>query len=381
MQSVKNTCFAIKNNISLLTAHIAAKFRDDLLIGTEHSHKIIPECDTPQVAFLTNNHHKRTISSTITTIRVNNENNNIENNDIENNDIKNNYTNGDDKKDFEFETIDINNPENNKQNFNKNINKQNVDNELTDDEKKEIVIADPKFGMFSLFKYHMTRGYKNEVLRKKNAVYCSHIFSSIAFLPLIIFIAQWSMYIALIANQIDNYDNHTLCPNSASWKEKLIMFGACGLYFVKSFFLWDNLTDRTRLNKMIPATDSWTMLDTFQEFGFNLFVYGANIWIVFVGDSVDSMVVDCLAMEFLMNLDNEFERMYFEYLPEAAVDIYDNVFITYKENYDLLQKKNNNCGFCCMHFLTFIPFKLLLTSLLLFPVFCFFMMIYSPICK
>ena len=32
MQNVKNTCFAIKNNISLLMAHIAAKFRDDLLI-------------------------------------------------------------------------------------------------------------------------------------------------------------------------------------------------------------------------------------------------------------------------------------------------------------------------------------------------------------
>ena len=53
MQNVKNTCFAIKNNISLLMAHIAAKFRDDLLIGIEHSHKIIPECDTPQITFLT----------------------------------------------------------------------------------------------------------------------------------------------------------------------------------------------------------------------------------------------------------------------------------------------------------------------------------------
>ena len=114
----------------------------------------------------------------------------------------------------------------------------------------------------------------------------------------------------------------------APWKEKLIMFGACSLYFVKSFFLWDNLTDRTRLNKMIPATDTWTMLDTFQEeFGFNLFVYGANIWIVFNGDGVENMVLDCLAMEFLMNLDNEFEQMYFEYLPEAAIDIYDNVLL------------------------------------------------------
>ena len=35
----------------------------------------------------------------------------------------------------------------------------------------------------------------------------------------------------------DNYDEYTLCPNAASWKEKMIMFGACGLYFVKSFFM------------------------------------------------------------------------------------------------------------------------------------------------
>tara|TARA_Y100001970_G_C13716428_1_gene594470 strand:- start:156 stop:635 length:480 start_codon:yes stop_codon:yes gene_type:complete len=159
------------------------------------------------------------------------------------------------------------------------------------------------------------------------------------------------------------------------------MFGACGLYFVKSFFLWDNLTDRTRLNKMIPATDTWTMLDTFQEFGFNLFVYGANIWIVFVGQGVDNMVLDCLAMEFLMNLDNEFEQLYFEYLPEAAVDIYDNSFITYKENYDMLEKKNKYCSFYCLHCLTFVPFKALLTSLMLFPFFCFAMMIYTPLCK
>ena len=33
------------------------------------------------------------------------------------------------------------------------------------------------------------------------------------------------------------------------------MFGAAGIYFTKSFFLWDNLTDRTRLNKMNEIHD------------------------------------------------------------------------------------------------------------------------------
>ncbi len=312
-----NFCKIVFNDCNLLCNHIAAKLRDDLLIGTEHSYKVIPICNTPQQEF---------IRETNKLLEAGRE-------------------------------------------------------EMSSDDKKSIVIADPKFGMFSLFKYHVTRGYKNEMLIKKNAVYCSHIFSLLSCLPVIIFCAQWAIYIALVADEAFNTESLEFCPNQANWRQKLIMFGACALYFVKSFFLWDNLTDRTRLNKMIPATDAWTMIDTFQEFGFNLFVYSANIWIVFNGNSVSEMVMDCLAMEFLMNLDNEFEELYFQYLPEAADDIYDNVFISYTDNYKLLEKKENHCSFYCLHCITFIPFKLLLASLLLFPVFCAFMMIYAPLCK
>ncbi len=301
----------VYSNIKLLCAHVCAKMRDDLLIGTEHSYKILPECSTPQNNFLS-------------------------------------------RKSF---------------------------TEISDEDKKQIVIADPKFGMFSLFKYHITRGYNNEILKKKNAVYCSHIFSLLSFLPIIVFLSQWAMYIGIISHQINEYDGESLCPQNANWDSKLVMFGASGIYFTKSFFLWDNLTDRTRLNKMLPATDTWTMLDTFQEFGFNLFVYAANIWIVFAEQNIGEMVLDCVAMEFLMVLDNEFEVLYFEYLPEAAVDIYDNVFVDYGKNHELIEKKKNNCGFYCLQCLTFLPFKLLLVSLLLFPVFCGFMMIYGPICK
>ena len=317
----KKSCTSIiKDNVVLLSAHISAKFRDDLLIGTEHSYKVSPECKTPNESFLRANSQS---------IEVKNEN----------------------------------------------------DKELSDEEKKEIVLADPKFGMFSLFKYHLKRGYKNEILKKKNAIYCSHIFSLLGILPLVIFAAKWSIYIALVSEQSYDYEIKTeWCPMEKSWRHKLIMFGVCALYFTKSFFLWDNLTDRTRLNKMIPHTDTWTMIDTFQEFGFNLFVYGANIWIIYHSDLVEDVVMDCLAIEFLMNLDNEFESIYFDYLPESAVDIYDNVFVTYKENYDLLEKKNKECSFCCLHFMTFIPFKILLLTLLVFPIFCLFMMVYAPIC-
>jgi len=296
------------DNLTFLCNHLSAKLHDDLLIGTEHSRKIIPDCTTPSRGF----------------------------------------------------TIEEPN--------------------LSQAEKADIIITDPKFGMFSLFKYHITRGYKNEKLKEKNAFYCSHVFSLLAALPIIIFIAQWSIYIAMVANEIDGYDG-SICPNTSDWKKKLIMFGASSVYFVRSFFLWDNLTDRTRLQKLTPSIDILVMIDTFQEFGFNLFVYVANLWIIFKEDNLYDMVLNCVAMEFLMNLDNEFEEMYFKYLPESADDIYDNVFVSYTINQEHIKERKKSK---CFKFITagaYLPFKLLTISLMLFPVLCFIMMIYSPLCK
>ena len=252
--------------------------------------------------------------------------------------------------------------------------------DLTDEEKVEIVKSDPKFGMFSLMKYHFKRGYKNEVLKKRNAFYCSHTFSLLSFLPIIIFFIQWFTYIALIANEIRTHDGD-LCPNKSEWETKLIMFTVAMLYFVRSFFLWDNLTDRTRLNRMLPSVDVWVMIDTFQEFGFNLMVYVANLWIVFSNDSVVEMILNSLAMEFLMNLDNEFEEMYFNFLPEVGVDIYDNLFVSFTDNKVKLQKRNRSCAFRCIRRTFFIPFKILVFCLMIFPLFCLFCAVYGPVCK
>lgn len=302
--SCNGCCTVISDNLTFCCAQVKEKFKDDLLIGTEHSKKITPSCITPI----------------------------------------------------------------------------NVYEEISQEEKVKIVLNDPKFGMFSLFKWHLKKGHKNEILKKKNAFYCSHTFSLLAFLPIIIFFLQWFIYIGLVRNEIRNYDKG-FCPNNSVWEKKLIMFSVSMLYFVRSFFLWDNLTDRTRLNRMIPSIDFWVMLDTFQEFGFNLLVYLANLWIVFSNDVVLEMILNALAMEFLMNLDNEFEAMYFDYLPEAAEDIYDNFFVTFEENKQKLEKRNKSCAFKCARFTFYLPFKLLVVSLLIFPVFCLAMSVFGIMCK
>jgi hypothetical protein len=253
--------------------------------------------------------------------------------------------------------------------------------DVSDEDKLEIVLNDPKFGMFSLMKYHVLRGYRNDELKKSNTVFCTHIFSLYAALPILIFIAQWLMYVALITNEYYSFDGEW-CPNKSTWYEKAMMCGIALIYFTRSFNIWDNLTKRTRGVKVYPCLDAFVMIDTFQEFIFNLFVYGANIWIIFVDGDIQNMILNSMAMEFLMQLDNDFEEYYFKLLPHAAIDLYDNVFITSLENRKLIiDKQQNSCSFRCLRCITYIPFKLLIISLMIFPIICFIMIFYGTLCK
>jgi hypothetical protein len=83
-----------------------------------------------------------------------------------------------------------------------------------------------------------------------------------------------------------------------------------------------------------------------------------------------------------MQLDNEFQEMYFNYLPGAAEDIYDNIYVSYKENRALLEDKyrESKC-FKCFSYSLWVPYKILVLMTFVFPGVCFFMAIAGPICK
>lgn len=252
---------------------------------------------------------------------------------------------------------------------------------ISSEEKKEIVLNDPKFGMFSLFKYHLRRGYLNNELKKTNKVFCSHIFSLILALPILVFVSQWILYISLMQAEIKNFDGE-ICPNKSSFENKMIMAGIGIIYFVRSFFIWDNLTSRIGLIKMNRLDNVTAILDTFQEFLFNIIVYSANLWIIFAEDDIQNMILNSLAMEFLMKLDNEFEELYFKNLPGAAEDIFDTMYVSFEFNRKLVKKKyKTNKFFKCVSCLLYLPYKLLLISIFCFPVICIFITIFGPLCK
>jgi hypothetical protein len=92
--------------------------------------------------------------------------------------------------------------------------------------------------------------------------------------------------------------------------------------------------------------------------------------------------MNSLAMEFLMRADNEFEEFYFSNMPEAAVNIYDTMYVNKKENKTLVSKKRDqsflyNSVSCVLVLL----YKLLVIIIFVFPIFCVVATIGGAICK
>jgi len=258
--------------------------------------------------------------------------------------------------------------------FTEQIQKVEPAEEPSDSEKREIVLSDPKFGMFSLFLWHtMSTPFRS------SRFFCSDVFSLSLALPIVLFVTQWILYIALVSHEVKEFDGN-FCPNQGTFENKMMMLGIGLIYFIRSFFLWDLLTVQN--HKMNRMDNISAIMDTFQEFLFNILVYTANLWLIFGENDIQNMIMNSLAMEFLMRADNEFEEFYFSNMPEAAVNIYDTMYVNKKENKTLVSKKRDqsflyNSVSCVLVLL----YKLLVIIIFVFPIFCVVATIGGAICK
>ena len=123
------------------------------------------------------------------------------------------------------------------------------------------------------------------------------------------------------------------------------------------------------------------MIDAFQEHAFNLFVNVANLFIVFITPDFVDALFNSLALEFLMNLDNSYETLYFKYSLRDAVDIYDNVFVSVDQSHRNVQEKlDKSSAFRACRYFTFLPFKLLGWGFIALPIYCLVMGVLSIMC-
>ena len=234
-------------------------------------------------------------------------------------------------------------------------------------EKAERVLADPRFGMLSLFRYQLTRGREDKPCKENNTAYCSHLFSRWCALPVLVLVAQFGMYLSLVSYHMRTYEG-TTCPGDSALEHKVLFASVALLYFVKSFGAWDAMVQRSHAERVAPSDSLVVVLDSFVEFGFVLVIWVTNLWIVYTEQGLLEALLNSIALEFVMELDNEFERTYFEQVPGVAADIYDFVFVPYEER----PRRN-----CCITFL----YWLLHACYLVFPAFCFVFGVVGAVCK
>ena len=239
----------------------------------------------------------------------------------------------------------------------------------TSEEKRDCVLQSPQFGMFGLMAYMLSRDGGRE---------CSHVFGKQFLLPIFIFISQWLMLVAIV---IHNLKSPFSCQSSAV-EHKLLMVGIGMVYFVQSFFVYDQIRDRKKFAKRPCGSSVITILDTFQEHSFTLFVYVANLYIVFISEDLLDALFNSLALDFLMELDNNYEQLFFRYSIEEAVYIYDHVFVTRDESYRKIEEREEtDCLFKIFRLFTFIPYKFLSWGFILLPIYSAMMIVVGALCK
>ena len=239
--------------------------------------------------------------------------------------------------------------------------------ELTADEKREYILKDPRFGLCSLTRY---------MIKHPKGKTCSQHFARQFCLPLFIFAAQWLMFTSILMHK----HNVREC-GGGDYSQKMLMISVAMVYFVHSFFAYDMTQQNYKYHRVAPSSSIVVALDTFQEHSFNLFVQIANLWLVYTNDNLLDALFNSLALEFLMNLDNEYERLYFENNLKEAEDIYDNYMVTPEEDFNLAEERRKNRCYRIFEYIMFLPFKVLSLGFVLLPMYCFMMIGVGGLCK
>jgi len=257
------------------------------------------------------------------------------------------------------------------------LEEKNENKVITTKTKRKIIIQDPRFGLFNIYKYHYNNR-NNDVIDNK---YLSNIFNLIFGLPIVLFFSQWIIYITLISYQVYSYNNE-LCANNATIYHKVIMFAIGLIYFIRSFNIWDQVCNNIYFNKTHKMNSICSIIDTYHEIVFLILPYITNIWIIFVEDKITDIILNCLAMEFLMNIDNVFKNDYCNKITDKGIDlIFNENYVSPEENIKLVHDKNNNKCFKTIKKISYIPYKILIHSILIFPLFCFISIFIGAICK
>lgn len=164
-------------------------------------------------------------------------------------------------------------------------------------------------------------------------------------MPVLVLMAQWIMFAAITQIASSGYSKQ-VCPNAASVQAKALMFGVSLLYSARSI-LQLNAYVNYELNESDPieylrqkdlainhsTLDFYMRLDKLNENLLQVCVYVVNLLIVYATEDATDMVLNSLALEFLMHLDNEFVEQYYSVKPNQA-EVVIKAYLTESDSWD-----------------------------------------------
>ena len=232
--------------------------------------------------------------------------------------------------------------------------------ELTPEEKRQAILSEPKFGMLSMMR-----------------VFCRQERYTYALLPLSLMIGQWFVFFAVA---VHNFTEPQEC-GSSTFIMKLLFLGVCLIYYVESIQLIDNLSRRVQSRKTTAEASYSVMFDKLHEDVFSLCTFTANLIIVYSTEQLTDAVFNCLAMQFLSNLENEWQQAYYSTRLDEAVHVFDTVFVSANENTRKLLKKKKSVLFRIIFKIANSIFAATYLAYRLLPLFSLAMLVMGIMCK
>ena len=246
----------------------------------------------------------------------------------------------------------------------------------------------PTFGLFNIFMCHPADTLKNSVLKM---------------LPLVLLVAQCTIPLALFLSQYDSYHGG-YCPNIGTLTEKILMFAIAIMYTARSTLIFISKYERWNSLQFLRSRDCmpiqakqilhdwesrlplsilnrWGQVDDFMSVQYEGSLYLLNLWLVFISHSSMDMVLNSLAMEMVMKLDDEFKDYYFKANGQATMYVYENELNTkmYDPDGEIRERCYNKYFFNCIG--TIIMTIGTRVTFVAVPLIAAATAVYSPFCK
>jgi len=196
-----------------------------------------------------------------------------------------------------------------------------------------------------------------------------------------IIIVQLTIPSVLFAISIGNY-NEGVCPNTGTLASRILVSMIGILYFTRTFlFFSDKFSDYAVVGKEIGLPNDcelnkYLQLDDFMQITYEGCVYLVNLFIIYISNDPMDIVLNSLAMEFVLKLDDEIKEVYFKKFDKISEYVRDN---------NMLEEDWKPSESCCLEcaILTWTLITPILNYLTMYalPILSLAFAIYAPICK